>query len=122
LGDFSAAPRGCYASRAIHLALTVARANEFSETTKQAALKRQKFRCAMCGERIAALGGAGQAEHRFGEGAHAHHLCHVKCGGKRDLDNCVILCWSCHYSAHEGGDYRHSTIESDATDYEFFNG
>jgi 5-methylcytosine-specific restriction endonuclease McrA len=100
----------------------VARANSFSIATKRAALERQKFRCAMCGEKIAALGHAGQAEHRFGEGAHAHHMRHVKLGGTRGLDNCVIICWSCHYSAHEGGNYRRSPIESDATDYEFFNG
>jgi 5-methylcytosine-specific restriction endonuclease McrA len=100
----------------------VARANEFSVTTKQVALERQKFRCAMCGERIAALGHAGQAAHRFGEGAHAHHMRHVKLGGTRELDNCVILCWSCHYSAHEGGDYWRIEIESAAGDYEFFNG
>jgi len=46
----------------------------------------------------------------------------VKLGGAKDVDNCVILCWSCHYSAHEGGNYRRSEIESAAADYAFFNG
>jgi 5-methylcytosine-specific restriction endonuclease McrA len=98
----------------------MATANSFTNATKQAALERQKHRCAMCGERIAALGHAGQAEHRFGEGAHAHHMNHVKLGGARDVENCVILCWSCHYSAHEGGNYRRSEIVGAAEDYEFF--
>jgi 5-methylcytosine-specific restriction endonuclease McrA len=76
----------------------------------------------MCGNRFAALGPAGQAEHVFGEGSHAHHMRHVKQGGTNGLDNCVILCWSCHYSAHEGGNYRRGTIDSSAEDYDFFNG
>jgi len=100
----------------------VARDNEFSETTKIAALERQKFRCASCGTGISALGDAGQATHDFGEGAHAHHMRHVKQGGTSGVENCVILCWSCHYSAHEGGNYRHGQIDSSAADYEFFNG
>jgi len=98
------------------------RPNEFSRATQKAALARQKNRCAMCGEAISALGHEGQATHRFGEGVHAHHMRHVKQGGSNSVDNCVILCWSCHYSAHEGGSYRHSQIDSTADDYQYFNG
>jgi predicted restriction endonuclease len=100
----------------------MARSNEFSKATKQAALERQKHRCAMCGESITALGYAGQAGHKFGEVAQAHHMRHVKQGGSCGVENCVILCWSCHYSAHEGGNYRHGHVDSSAEDYEFFNG
>src|SRR2546422_2669898 len=31
------------------------------------------------------------------------HIQHVKVGGSDSVDNCVIICQSCHYSAHEGG-------------------
>jgi 5-methylcytosine-specific restriction endonuclease McrA len=98
------------------------RPNEFLRRTQLAALDRQKHRCALCGEKISALGHAGQITHSFGEGAHAHHMRHVKQGGSNALDNCVILCWSCHYSAHEGGNYRHSQIDTTASDYPHFNG
>jgi hypothetical protein len=49
-------------------------------------------------------------------------MSHIKLGGTRAVDNYGILFWSCHYSAHEGGDYLRSTVESSAEDYEFFNG
>lgn len=39
-----------------------------------------------------ALGNAARGEHRFGEGAHAHHFRHVKQGGLATVDNRVILC------------------------------
>lgn len=98
------------------------RSNEFSRATQKAALARQKSRCACCGETISALGHEGQATHRFGEGVHAHHMLHVKQGGTNTVENCVILCWSCHYSVHEGGNYRRGTLDSSAGDYEFFKG
>ena len=98
------------------------RPNEFSGTTKKLALARQIFRCGSCGTRISCLGNAGQAEHKYGEGAQAHHLSHIKFGGSHSVDNCVILCQSCHYSAHEGGNYRFGTVVGRESDYPHFRG
>ena len=100
----------------------MARPNEFSPSTQQLALARQKFRCASCGTRISGLGLAGRADHRYGEGAQAHHRRHVKFGGSDSLDNCVILCQACHYSAHEGGNYRFGTVIGRKSDYPYFRG
>jgi 5-methylcytosine-specific restriction endonuclease McrA len=61
-------------------------------------------------------------DHRFGEGAQAHHVVHIKFGGGSWLDNCVILCQSCHYSAHEGGNYRSGTVMGRKKDFPYFNG
>ncbi len=83
---------------------------------------RQKFCCASCGSRITQLGEAGRAEHPFGEIAHAHHVRHAKFGGTNLLENCVILCESCHYCAHEGGNYRHGTVVGSQEDYPHFHG
>ncbi|MCA1811266.1 MAG: HNH endonuclease [Halobacteriales archaeon] len=98
------------------------RPNEFSRKTQQLALARQGNRCASCGTGITQLGNAGRAEHQFGEAVHAHHIQHVKLGGSNSLDNCVILCQSCHYSAHEGGNYRFSTLIGHASDFPHFRG
>lgn len=101
---------------------SLARPNGFARTTQEAALARQKGLCASCGTPISRLGNAGRAEHAHGEGAHAHHMLHVRLGGLGTLDNCVILCASCHDSAHEGGNYRSGTVTSDASDYPHFHG
>ncbi len=98
------------------------RSNEFSAGTKQLALTRQKFRCASCGASITALGLAGSSTHCFGEGAHAHHMRHLKFGGTASVDNCVILCESCHYSVHEGGNYRFGTVIGRQSDYPHYRG
>ncbi len=98
------------------------RPGEFSRATQQLALARQKHRCASCGTYILALGSAGQDSHRFGEGAQAHHIRHIKLGGRDALDNCVVICQSCHYSAHEGGNYRGGTVRGNKTDFPYFNG
>jgi len=100
----------------------VTRANNFSDATKRAALARQQFRCALCGSRISDLGHAAQEENEFGEGAHAHHMLPVKKGGSSGVDNCVILCWSCHYHVHEGGNYQRGLVITEACDYDYFNG
>jgi len=47
---------------------------------------------------------------------------HVKFGGTDSLDNCVILCQSCHYSVHEGGNYRFGIVEGSQSDYPHFYG
>lgn len=98
------------------------RPNEFSRRTQELALARQGGRCASCGTEIFALGTAGQSEHKYGEGAQAHHLRHVKFDGSNSVDNCVILCQSCHYSAHEGGNYRFGTVIGREGDYPHFRG
>lgn len=100
----------------------MARPNEFSRSTQQQALTRQKFRCASCGTRIYGLGFTGRAEHKYGEGAHAHHVRPIQYRGSASLDNCVILCQSCHYSVHEGGRYRTGTVIGRKSDYPHFNG
>ncbi|MFC1888748.1 HNH endonuclease [Thermodesulfobacteriota bacterium] len=98
----------------------MARSNEFSRFTKQLALTRQKHRCASCGTHISRLGESGRTQHRYGEGAQAHHLRHIKFGGTDSINNCVILCQSCHYSVHEGGNYRFGTVVGRESDYPHF--
>lgn len=88
----------------------------------QRALARQKHHCASCGTYISCLGEKGRAEHRYGEGAQAHHVQHIKFKGSNSVNNCVILCWSCHYSAHEGGNYRFGTVVGRKSDYPHFHG
>jgi hypothetical protein len=100
----------------------MARRNDFTRAVQRAALGRQLNRCASCGTWIAALGERGRAQHRFGEGAHAHHLRHAKLGGSRLVANCVILCSACHYCVHEGGNYRGGTVVGTAEDYPHFVG
>ena len=89
---------------------------------QELALDRQKFRCASCGSKILRLGESGRASHFYGEGAQAHHRRHVKLGGTDCLSNCVILCWSCHYSAHEGGRYRSGRVVGRIADFPYFRG
>jgi 5-methylcytosine-specific restriction endonuclease McrA len=98
------------------------RIQEFTRTTKELALARQRNLCASCGTPITALGQAGRDVHRFGEDAQAHHVKHVKLGGTNDLDNCVVICWSCHYSVHEGGNYRFGAVSGTPEDFPHFNG
>lgn len=100
----------------------MARPNEFSVITQELALARQRNKCASCGVRIARLGEAGQAVHRFGESAQAHHMRPVKAGGTGAEDNCVVICQSCHYSVHEGGNYRYGTVVGTEADYPYYNG
>jgi len=98
------------------------RPGEFARATQGLALARQNNRCASCGVHISRLGEAGRADHIFGEGAQAHHIRHIKFGGLDSLDNCVVLCHSCHYSVHEGGNYRHGTVIGLKSDFQYFNG
>ena len=98
------------------------RPGEFSRPTQQLALVRQKNKCASCGTQIFALGLVAKARHRFGEGAQAHHLNHIKLGGTEALENCVILCQSCHYSIHEGGNYRLGTVVGRKSDFPHYSG
>jgi 5-methylcytosine-specific restriction endonuclease McrA len=95
---------------------------EFTRKTKELALARQKNLCASCGTPLAALGQAGQTAHKFGESAQAHHVKHVKLGGTNELSNCVVICWSCHYNVHEGGNYRFGSVSGTREDFLYFSG
>lgn len=94
----------------------------FSRTTKLAALHRQHHRCAICGTYIADLGQAGQSEHDYGEPAEAHHMQHRKLGGADFVDNCVVICRSCHYTAHEGGAFRGGQLTFQKSEFPHYNG
>ncbi len=98
------------------------RMQEFAPVTKQQALLRQKNQCASCGEKISHLGQIGRKSHKYGEGAHAHHVRHVQQGGTNAVFNCVILCEACHYSVHEGGHYRNKAIRANSSDYPHYDG
>jgi 5-methylcytosine-specific restriction endonuclease McrA len=98
------------------------RPNEFSNAIQERALERQGHVCACCGTHIFGLGDSGREQHAYGEGARAHHVQHVKSGGTASEENCVILCQSCHYSVHEGGNYRYGTALGRAEDFPFYNG
>jgi predicted restriction endonuclease len=85
----------------------------FDDATKWKALARQKYHCGSCGTRIVAVGEAGKTDHKFGERAEAHHLIPNKQHGPATVANCVVLCRSCHYSAHRGGDWRDISMYAD---------
>lgn len=55
----------------------------------------------------------GQSDHAFGETAEGHHVIPHKLGGPLTVDNCVILCKACHYSAHQGGRWSDTSIYED---------
>ncbi len=97
---------------------------EFSTSTKQQALLRQKFKCGSCGEKITTLSQIGKQSHKQGEGAHGHHMRHDQQGGTNLLNNCVILCESCHYTVHNGGNYQNNQkfLIGKATDFPHFTG
>jgi 5-methylcytosine-specific restriction endonuclease McrA len=102
---------------------TMAERQEFTTATMQYALARQKNRCASCGTKISALGNAGRSTHKYGEVAHAHHVVPTaNFGGTASPSNCVIICQSCHYSAHEGGRYVTGTVVGRKKDFCYFNG
>jgi 5-methylcytosine-specific restriction endonuclease McrA len=95
---------------------------EFTRKTQELALLRQQNLCASCGTPILQIGDQGRAQHKFGESAQAHHIQHVKLGGTNHLDNCAVLCQSCHYSVHEGGNYRFGTVEGTPHDFPYYYG
>ena len=83
---------------------------DFSAKTIKAALARQSGYCASCGTRIWKIGNDGAMRHKFGERAEAHHVLPVLAGGTAHVDNCVILCRTCHYSAHQAGRWADISI------------
>lgn len=72
----------------------------FSRATIEAAYRRQRNRCAMCGHSLRKL------FEYYGESSAAHHILRVADGGSHDLDNCAILCETCHQQAHNWGQFR----------------
>ena len=44
----------------------------------------------------------------------------MKSGGGGNAENCVILCESCHYSAHEGGNYKKGKVWGRIRVFPFF--
>lgn len=84
----------------------------FDFDTKLEALGRQNFRCASCGARIS-ISGKRLVSDEFGEEVHGHHMIPHKMGGPVTVDNCVVLCRSCHYSAHLGGHWRNIAFYDD---------
>ena len=85
----------------------------FPPAIQRQALARQRFRCASCGEMIKHLGEGARDDNRFGERAEGHHVIPHKMGGPITAANCVVLCRSCHYSAHQGGLWRDVSIYAD---------
>jgi len=88
---------------------------EFCSSIIKDAYARQNGHCASCGVRIWMLGRDGAMWHKFGEPAEAHHVIPVKAGGQADVTNCVIVCRSCHYSAHQGGRWGDTSIYGKAS-------
>jgi hypothetical protein len=84
----------------------------FAKSLKEAALARQGGKCAMCGAHISGVAKADAANHKYGERAEAHHIIPWQNHGESSLDNCVMLCWSCHFSAH-GGDFSDYELYED---------
>jgi 5-methylcytosine-specific restriction endonuclease McrA len=95
---------------------------EFTTQIKMQALERQDFLCGSCGLLIVPFGGSKMTSVAWGESAHAHHRKPVRMGGGGNIENCVILCESCHYNAHEGGRYVKGTAWGRISDFEYFYG
>lgn len=85
----------------------------FPGPIQEAAWSRQKRRCASCGTSISGLGRSRMEQHRFGESVDAHHVIPNNLGGPITLDNCVIICRSCHLNAHQGGRFADVSIYND---------
>jgi hypothetical protein len=95
---------------------------EFTISIQKSALGRQNNRCASCGEIIWCLGEEGREDHFYGEIAHAHHMKPCQLGGTNQFSNCVIICESCHYSAHGGGDYRNKDYFGRRSNFPYYEG
>lgn len=97
--------------------------DEFSPSTIGNALDRQGNKCGSCGTTITVVGLPGQASHKDGEPAQAHHMRHCQQGGTSDVKNCVVLCYPCHYSVHNGGHYRNKSafLIGNEADFQFYD-
>lgn len=98
-------------------------AKEFSYQTKRRALDRQDYLCASCASLILPFDGR-LVSVAWEESAHAHHLRFMRKQGDGTVENCVILCSSCHYNAHEGGRYgeRKGEVVGQVSDFPYFYG
>lgn len=94
---------------------------EFSSGTKLAALARQDFLCAMCASLIVPFGSTKLVSVAWGESAHAHHRRPMQMGGSGTEHNCVVICSSCHYTAHFGGNYGQK-FAAKVQDFKYFYG
>lgn len=74
----------------------------FGEGMQRCALVRQRFRCASCGAIIWGLGHSASDFHKYGEHAEGHHVIPHLDGGPNIVENCVVVCRSCHINAHQG--------------------
>ena len=94
------------------------RAN-FPPGIQRQALDRQRHVCASCGELLKHLGEEAREHNPFGDRAEAHHVIPCKPiiphtqGGPATVENCVVLCRTCHYSAHQGGVWGDVSIYKD---------
>jgi HNH endonuclease len=80
---------------------------DFTLQTKDKTFFRQWNLCAHCGRSLISLED------------HAHHVIPDQSGKDmihsaesflRTVDNCVILCSTCHYRVHENGKYRNGAV------------
>ena len=85
----------------------------FPRATQVRALERQKGGCGSCGTRITEIGETGKWLHKYGERAEGHHVIPHKKGGGITAENCVVLCRSCHYNAHQAGKWADISIYRD---------
>ena len=84
----------------------MARPFDFPDAVKEQAFLRQWDLCAHCGEPMPYLED------------HAHHVIPNQAGDPGDaaddllrgLDNCVVLCSTCHYAVHDSGRYRDGPV------------
>jgi 5-methylcytosine-specific restriction endonuclease McrA len=67
---------------------------KFSQRTRDAARRRQRGRCAVCGRNLRSLW------------EEAHHLYPDSLGGRDEPSNCAILCDTCHTHVHYEGRFR----------------
>ena len=98
------------------------RRQRFSRKTLELVLLRQQNLCASCGWALFVFDETGEEPREFLAGHHAHHIKHVKFGGTNHIDNCVVLCQACHYSVHEGGNYRRGTVIGTPEDFPYYHG
>jgi 5-methylcytosine-specific restriction endonuclease McrA len=102
--------------------MMVDRRQRFSRKTQELALLRQQNLCASCGLPLFVFDETDEKPRASLAGHHAHHIKHVKFGGTNHIDNCVVLCQSCHYSVHEGGNYRRGTVIGTPDDFPHYRG
>lgn len=84
----------------------MARPFDFTTSVRNAAFSRQWNRCAHCGEPLTS------------QEDHAHHVIPNQSGDPdneahaflRTVDNCVVLCATCHYAVHEFGRYATGAV------------